>query len=264
MQIKNRVFVVTGAGNGIGREVALQLLKKGGRIAAVDISEVGLKTTEDLAKTYQEFFSIHPTDLSDLTQVESLKESVLNKHAHVDGIINVAGIIQPFVNIVDLDYKKIHQVMNVNFYGTLHMVKTFLPLLLERKEAHITNVSSMGAFVPVPGQSIYGASKAAVDLMTLGLHSELKKTSVGVTLVLPGGVGTDIMKNSGAKMNPALEKASQGKMKLLTASQAAEIIVRATEKNKYRVLAGKDAKFLDFLSRISVKKAAKIIADQLS
>lgn len=264
MQIKDRVFVITGAGNGIGREVALLILAKGGRVALVDINEAGLIATRDMVKESIDRISLHPTDLSSLSQVEALKEQVLHHHARVDAIINVAGIIQPFVNIADLDYKKIHQVMDVNFFGTLYMVKTFLPILLERKEAHITNVSSMGAFVPVPGQSIYGASKAAVELMTLGLHSELKKTSVGVTLVLPGGVQTNIIKNSGAKLNPALEKAAQGGIKLLSPKKVAMIIVRATEKNKYRVTAGKDARLLDIFSKISLKTAAKIIADKLS
>jgi short-subunit dehydrogenase len=74
----------------------------------------------------------------------------------------------------ELGYEAIERVMNVNFYGTLYMTKTFLPHLLTRPEAHVVNVSSMGGFLPVPGQVIYGASKAAVKLLTEGLHSELQ------------------------------------------------------------------------------------------
>ncbi|WP_252629481.1 SDR family oxidoreductase, partial [Enterobacter sp. JH539] len=90
--------------------------------------------------------------------------------------INNAGIIQPFVKIDQLGYEVVERVFNVNFYGTLYMTKTFLPHLLTRPEAHIVNVSSMGGFLPVPGQTIYGASKAAVKLFTEGLHSELADT----------------------------------------------------------------------------------------
>lgn len=121
---------------------------------------------------------------------------VVAEHGHVDGIINNAGIIQPFVDLNDLGMDRIERVLNINFYGTLYMVKAFLPFLLERPEAHIVNVSSMGGFLPVPGQSIYGASKAAVKLMTEALHSELKGTNVSVSVVIPGGIATDIKKNS--------------------------------------------------------------------
>ena len=76
------------------------------------------------------------------------------------------------------------------------MTKSFLPHLLKRPEAHIVNVSSMGGFLPVPGQTIYGASKAAVKLLTKGLHSELPGMNVKVTIIFPGAVNTNMTKNS--------------------------------------------------------------------
>jgi short-subunit dehydrogenase len=73
----------------------------------------------------------------------------MEAHGSVDGIINNAGIIQPFVDIVDLEMDTIKKVIDINFYGTLYMVKSFLPILLKRPEAHILNVSSMGGFMPI-------------------------------------------------------------------------------------------------------------------
>src|SRR5690606_15040218 len=102
--------------------------------------------------------SLHKLDLANNEEVDQLPKDVIAKHQQVDGIINNAGIIQPFIHVKELTIPKINQVMNVNFYGPLFMIKAFLPILLERPEAHITNVSSMGALVPVPGQTIYGAS----------------------------------------------------------------------------------------------------------
>jgi short-subunit dehydrogenase len=125
---------------------------------------------------------------------------VIAAHGVVDGLINVAGIIRPFVKLNELDYDVIQRVINVNLYGTIHMVKAFLPHLLERPVAHIANVSSMGGFLPVPGQTIYGASKAAVKLMTEGLYAELLDTNVGVSVVFPGAVATEITSNSGVEM----------------------------------------------------------------
>ena len=263
MNVQDKVFVVTGGGNGIGREVVLNLLAKNAIVVAVDLDKKALQETKKLAGDAQKRMSIHALNITDQAGVEALPEIVIKQHGHVDGLINVAGIIQPFIPVSELDYAKVRQVMDVNFYGTLYMIKTFLPHFLLRPEAHITNISSMGGFVPVPGQSIYGASKAAVKLMTEGLHSELKDTNVGVTIVFPGGVQTEIMKNSGAERTRTDDAAANSKIKLLTAQEAAEIIVQGTIKKKYRVLAGKDAKMLDFLSRLSPKKAASIIAEKL-
>ena len=266
MKANGKVIVVTGGGNGIGRAVVLDLLQRGAIVAAVDISKDGLEKTKELAGFLANKLSLHVIDLTQRDQVSKLVEEVKDIHQVVDGFINVAGVIQPFIKVNDLSYEKIAWVMNINFYGTLFMVKSFLPELLTREEAHIVNVSSMGGFVPVPGQTIYGASKAAVKLLTEGLHSELRGTNVHVTVVFPGGVATDISKNSGAdnqKLMNQDEAKKQTKMKLLTAEECAEIIVRGMEKNKYRVVAGKDAKMLDKLSRLAPQKAANIIAKKL-
>jgi short-subunit dehydrogenase len=94
---------------------------------------------------------------------------IITVRHHVDGLINNAGIIHPFVKLNDLSCEAIVRVVNAIFYGTLYMTKSLLPHLPGEPEAHIVNVSSMGGFVPVPGQTIYGATKAAVKLMTEGL-----------------------------------------------------------------------------------------------
>ena len=105
----------------------------------------------------------------------------------MDGLINCAGVIQPFVPLLDLGYPDMRAGRwRVNFWGPVHTVRAFLPHLVARPVAHVVNVSSIGAFLPVPGQTAYGASKAALALLTEGLHSELVGTSVRVTLVLPG------------------------------------------------------------------------------
>lgn len=262
MQVINKVFVVTGGGNGIGREVVLGLLKKGAKVAAVDISQVGLNETKTLASQLDEHLSLHVVDITNLSQIETLKEEILSCYHSIDGILNVAGIIQPFISVDALSYQQIERVMDVNFYGTLFMVKTFLPELLKQSSASIVNVSSMGAFLPVPGQTVYGASKAAVSLFTRGLHSELLDSPVRVTLVLPGGVATNITKNSDPTSKLDVSQSS-AKLKLLTPQKAAQIIINAMEKEKYRVKAGSDSKIMDLLNRLCPKAAAKLIAKKI-
>ena len=152
----------------------------------------------------------------------------------------------------------IDRVMKVNFYGTLYMIKALLPHLLTRPEAHIVNISSMGGFLPVPGQTFYGASKAAVKLLTEGLHSELKGTNVGVTVVFPGAVKTNITANSGLKVTPDAGKENKA-MKITLPEDAAEMIIQGMEQNKYRVLVGKDSRFMDLLYRLNPSYAANLI-----
>lgn len=128
MNIRDKVFVVTDGGNGIGREVVLNLMSKEASVGAVDISQDGLDETKSLASQYSTKLSLHKVNISDRAAVEALVHDVEREHGLVDGIINVAGIIQPFVRVNDLDYDRIERVMNVNFYGTLSMVKSFLHL----------------------------------------------------------------------------------------------------------------------------------------
>ena len=263
MRVENKVIAVSGGANGIGRELVLQLLRKGAAVAAIDINGKALKETISLAGDHKTRLSIHNIDITDRSMVESLPAEIIKIHGAVDGLINNAGIIQPFIPVSDLDYDKINKVMDINFYGTVNLIKAFLPIFQKRPIAHIVNISSMGGFLPVPGQSVYGASKAAVKLLTEGLHGELKDTNVKVTIVFPGGVATDIMKNSGVDMKELVDK-QQGKYKMLTAKKAAELIIRGMEKDKYRLLVGNDSRFMDFYYRLAPKKAAALIANKLS
>jgi len=265
MKVQNKVLVVTGGGNGLGRALVLALLGQGARVAAVDISAAGLAETRSradagaLAGAAAERLSTHRVDITDKVAVAALPEAVLAAHGAVDGLVNNAGIIQPFAPVSDLDDATIQRVMNVNFYGTLAMTRAFLPHLLERPEAAIANVSSMGGFFPFPRQTLYGASKAAVKLFTEGLRAELLGTSVGVTVVFPGAIDTDIAGNSGAAGGLKLDRA-HSPIKLLSAEKAARKIIRAIERKRYRALVGTDAVLMDFIYKLSPRLATELVS----
>ena len=260
MRVKDKTFVVTGGANGIGRQVVLSLLKRGASVAAVDRDDKGLNALLEVTKEYGAAIDVFVTDITRVDDVKRTISAIIKRFVHIDGIINVAGIIQPFVDVVDLEITHINRVMDVNFYGTVYMVKALLPHLLEQKEAHIVNVSSMGGFIPVPGQSAYGASKAAVKLFTEGLYAELVETNVRVSLVFPGAVETEITKNSGAKLDI---DANQAKTKMLSAEKCATIIIKGMEKNKFRIMAGSDAKLLDRLLRLMPARTILMIAKKM-
>ncbi|GFZ96929.1 SDR family NAD(P)-dependent oxidoreductase [Nesterenkonia alkaliphila] len=261
MDVQSKVFVVTGGGAGIGQATVMELLKRGARVAAVDLNETGLQQTQDRAGA-GERLSLHPLNITDREAVFALPDEVISQHGAVDGIINVAGIIQPFVHVKELEFEIIERVMNVNFWGTLNMVKAFLPHLAKRPAASLVNVSSMGAILPVPGQTAYGASKAAVRLLTEGLYAELQGTSVHVTEVFPGAVGTDITKNSGVERSGGTSK-DKASAKTTSPEEAGRQIVEAVEAERFRLHIGKDAKLFDRLSRLMPEKAIRKIAEKM-
>lgn len=261
MELADRVFVVTGAGNGIGREVVLGLLERGAQVAAVDNSEAGLSATGILAGPASGL-SVHHLDVSDRAAVLALPEAVIRAHGQVDGLLNVAGIIQPFVQIDKLDFADIEHVMNVNFWGVVNTTKAFLPHLLARPAASILNVSSMAGFLPVPGQGAYGASKAAVKLFTEALYAETLGTTLAVTVVFPGAVGTGIAANSGVDV-PRLKDPSARLPKMTSPAQAGRQVIEALRNGKYRVRIGSDVTFMDRFSRLAPQRATAFLAKNM-
>ncbi len=266
MNLSNKVLVVTGAGSGMGRELTLQLLKKGAKVAALDLNEQTLKETVELAGDKKGNISTHVANIADQDRVNALVDEVIAAHGAVDGVFNNAGIIQPFVKVHELEFSAIERVLNVNLYGVLYMTKAFLPKLLERPEALIANTSSMGGFLPVPGQAIYGASKAAVKLMTEALYAELMDTNVQVCVIFPGAIATNITENSGVGVPGGMDAetaAEQSQYRSTSAEDAAAIIIKGVENGDLRILVGSDAKMMDRLYRLMPKRAIGIIANQM-
>ncbi|MCS7218971.1 MAG: SDR family NAD(P)-dependent oxidoreductase [Thermus sp.] len=260
MKLAGKVVVVTGAGSGLGQALALELLRRGARVAAVDLREEGLRATQERAGRLAQGLSLHVLDITHREGVEALPQEVEAAHGQVDGLINNAGIIQPFKRLWELEEAIIERVMRVNFWGTLYMTRAFLPRLLARPEAHLVNVSSMGGFLPVPGQTVYGASKAAVKLLTEGLWAELQGTPVRVTLALPGAMRTGIAEHSGVAAPGA---GGQVKVPILEPERAAQILLDAVERDAFRVLLGQDARTMDLLYRLSPLRATRLIQSRM-
>ncbi|MDD3490805.1 MAG: SDR family oxidoreductase [Paludibacter sp.] len=262
MKVKNKTIVVTGAGNGVGRELVINLLEKGARVIAVDMNKNALDETFRMSEQNSDRLMTHVANITDKKAIENLLEKALKTFSSVDGIINNAGIIQPFVKLNELDETEIERIMNVNFQGTLNMIKIFLPHLLTRPEAHIVNISSMGGFLPVAGQLVYGASKAAVKSLSEGLRSELSDTAVHVTTVVPGAINTNIKINSGLIKVAESTDAEKAK-KTLHPTIAAEKTVKAIEHNCPQIYLGKDSKTMNWIYKFSPKLATQLIYNKV-
>ncbi|HJQ75693.1 MAG TPA: SDR family oxidoreductase [Acidimicrobiia bacterium] len=263
MEVRDKVFVVTGGGNGIGRELVLGLVSKGARVSAVDIRQESLDETAALAGAGER---VHTSvaDVTDREATAALPQKVIAALGAVDGLINNAGIIQPFVKFNDLDFAAIEKVVNVNLYGTVNMCKAFLPYLLERPVAHLANVSSMGGFLPVPGQAVYGATKAAVKLLTEGLYAELLDTGVGVSVIMPGAVGTNITENSGVDIPAgAAQSAEESNIRTTSPAEAARIIIDGIEDDQLHIFVGSDSLMMNVAVRLSPKRSTHLIQKRM-
>ncbi len=259
MEFKNKRILITGAGSGLGKELTTQFLKAGAVVIAFDKN---ISKLDELKNSYPNSLDIQQVDLTDHDQI---KKVIINTNAHwksIDVLVNNAGVIQQFVPVADLSDAEIRKVFEINFFAPLNLIRLFLPLVKKDEESLIVNVSSMGSYTPVPGQSIYGASKAALKLLTEGLEMELRQSKTKVAIVFPGAMKTSITENSGISLTAEMMKQAES-YKALDASKAAQEIITKLEQNKTKIYIGSDAKTMNLLSRISPKFAANMIYKQM-
>ena len=260
MIIKGKNVIVTGGASGVGKELTKQMLERGCNVAALDINGENLEKLKEELNSQN--LKTYVVDMGDVESIRSFREQYKKDYTDVDIIINNAGIIQPFVKVEELDDKTINKVMNVNFFGPVNLIRFFMDdLIKDQSEQYIVNVSSMGGFFPFPGQTIYGASKAALKIFTEGLYAELEKTNVRVMIVLPGAMNTNITTNSNVKIETSKEESN---FKMLEPSVAASQIINGIEKNKFKLFLGSDAKFLKFLYKLNSKSAISFINKKMN
>lgn len=255
------VAVVTGAASGIGRALAARLSKEGiAAIAIADVDEAGLTETAAMIDIP---VSTHVLDVSDRAGVERFATEVISRHGRVTHLFNNAGVglIGTFQHISIEDFEWL---MGINFWGAIYCTKAFLPKLLEQDAAHIANVSSVFGLIAPSEQSAYVSSKFALRGFTESLRAELGNTSVAVSSIHPGGVKTNIARNSRVGENTPAEWKQQGakffdKVAKTTPEEAAEIIVAGIKSRNTRILIGKDAKLISLFSRLFPKNYLRVI-----
>ena len=244
--LNDKVVALTGAGSGIGRALAITLANEGASLALSDVNRRGLEETIAAIETSR-LVSSAVIDVSDKEAVESWALDVVKDHGHVDAIINNAGVSAKG-SVENISYEDMHWVMNINLWGVVHGVKAFLPHLKKRPEAVIVNIASLNSFVPFPLNAPYNMAKCAIGGLSETLMQELRKTSIRVTCVFPGGIKTGIVEN--ARNSTAKEAKDFSQIAKTTPEQAAHVIVRGMKRKKRRVFVGADAKLLTFAKRM--------------
>lgn len=250
MQLSGKVAVITGAGSGIGKALALRLVAEGTHVALVDINADYLAEVYDTIDKQGGVATTHVVDIACRDSVATLVEDVIRDHSQVDVLINNAGVSLARMSMQEISWEQWEWMMNVNFWGTLHCTKLFFPYLRTRPEAHIANVSSVFSLGGVARRSAYCAAKFAVRGMTEALNQEVKGTPIRVSSVLPGGVATKIVQHCQGWQNHKVQAvlAERHRQKAYTSpEQAAAVIVRGIKKKKKRILIGLDAYFMNFI-----------------
>ena len=250
--LRGRVAAVTGAGSGIGRALAVRLAAEGMALALCDIDEAGLAETAKLLG--QAKVTLRRVDVSKQAEVAAFALAVQQEHGGASVLINNAGVALHglFEEQTNAD---LGWLMGINFWGTVYGTRAFLPQLLAQDEAHLVNLSSIFGIVAPPGQAAYCASKFAVRGFSESLRHEFAGSKLGITVVHPGGIKTNIASSARAPQGFSAEEAKKradhfNRLAARTsAEKAAGAIVRAIQKNKSRLLIGPDAHLLDRIIR---------------
>jgi NADP-dependent 3-hydroxy acid dehydrogenase YdfG len=263
--LDNKVAVITGAGSGIGRALALNLAARGSLLALSDIDEAGLaETVEAALAAGATNVRSDRLDVSDRTAFTAYAATVVEHFGRVNVVINNAGVALAG-DLADLTYEDMDWIVGINFWGVVHGTKEFLPHLIASGDGHVVNLSSLFGLVSMPGQSAYNATKYAVRGLTEALREEMLVAGhrVGVTAVHPGGIKTAIARNarySAQEDGEASARLFDKKLAKMTPERAAEIIVKGILTNKARVLVGLDAHALHHLAKLTGSRYQDIVA----
>lgn len=264
--LTKKVAAVTGAGSGMGRELAIALAKEGCDVAISDINADNLQATADLLKPYNVKVTTTKLDVSDQKAVLAWADEVVAQYGKVNLVFNNAGVALGS-KVEDLKISDFEWIMGINFWGVVYGTKAFLPHLKQAGEGHIVNVSSLFGLLAQPMQSAYNASKFAVRGFTESLRQELDMTPCGVscTCVHPGGIRTNIannarMSDTGKAGDNEKAKAHFNKLLHFPADKAAQLMIQAVKDDSPRLLIGTDAHVMDLIERLTPSHYAKVVA----
>ncbi|WP_312051042.1 SDR family NAD(P)-dependent oxidoreductase [Acinetobacter schindleri] len=264
----NKVAAITGAGSGIGQQLAVLLAKQGCHLALSDVNEQGLLKTLELIKDTGVRATLDKVNVADLEEVRAWAEKVEQDHGSINMIFNNAGVALGST-VEGASYDELEWIVGINFWGVVYGTKEFLPRIKKTRDGHVVNISSLFGLTAQPTQSAYNATKFAVRGFTESLRQELDIENCGVSAlcVHPGGIRTNIA--NAAKMNDSLralgmspEKSARSFNKLLRCppEEAARQILEAVQKDKRRLLIGNDAKAIDLIQRILPTGYQKVTA----
>ena len=230
MNFENKVVVITGASSGIGEAAAEQFAKKGANLVLVARRKEKLEQVEKNLSKYSVKILICVCDVSDKDQVKQMAEKTIETFSKIDILVNNAGFVI-YGNVKELSIEDIESQMKTNYFGTINCTKYFLPHFLKQNSGHMVNVASVGGSFGVPGIASYCATKYAMLGFSEGLHHELHGTNVGVTVVSPIMVRTNLFDHPSFKN---FTKYATGIS--LSADTVAKAIIKASNSSRLEIV----------------------------
>lgn len=253
-KLSNRVAVVTGAASGIGHATAVELARRGCDVALVTRKNVeGLERTADEVRALGRKASTHMADVGDRAAMAKLPAEVEAAHGHVHILVNNAGVTL-MGEFEEVSLESMDWIININLWGVLHGTKFFLPLIRREKWGHVCSISSLQGLLALTSQTTYSATKFAVRGFSEALRGELAPHNIGVSVVFPGIIKTDVVGAARAEGEAALKlQRNLGKFiskYAMEPSVCARQIVDGIEKNRARTLVTGSARIADVLKRV--------------
>ncbi|MCH2210245.1 MAG: SDR family NAD(P)-dependent oxidoreductase [Fuerstiella sp.] len=254
MDLTQSVAVITGAGSGIGRKLALQLGRKGVRLALNDSNENSLAETQTAVEEFGGKVTGQAFDVSDRGKMTDFATHVRDHYGQTDIVVNNAGVALGIMKIEEVSQEDFEWIINVNMWGVINGTLAFLPMLRERPEANLVNVSSSFGLLGVPLQAPYCASKFAVRGFTESVRLELTHTNICVTLAYPSQVKTNILRNArhrNAEDRTNLVRMFDEQVARISPEDMAAAIFDAIVNRREQVIFGLDAKLYSWASRFA-------------
>ncbi|HEX4926108.1 MAG TPA: SDR family oxidoreductase [Bdellovibrionales bacterium] len=248
---KNKIAFVIGASEGIGKSVAKGLLTNGANVVILSRSAQKLEAARselEREKTGRDQTLVARTiDVRDFTQTRATLGSLISQFGVPDFVVNTAGFARPGY-LTDLDIEHIREMMELNYFGTVHVCKAVLPELLKAKRGHIVNTSSIAGFIGLFGYTGYSASKFAVVGFSEALKREVAPLGVKVSVLCPPNTKTPGLENEN-KHKPAEVLATEEKVKVVDPDYVANDLLKALPKNKFLIIPTLDGTLAHRLNR---------------
>ena len=228
---KNRIAIITGAGQGIGLSVAERILQSGGKVSIWDRDEKLVQ--EMLTQANPDQLQVLKVDIGDLRSVEASTKAVIEKFGQIDILINNAAIVGPNANTWEYPPEAFVEVVHIGLVGTFYVSRTVIPHMIARNYGRIVNLSSVAGKEGNPGAPAYSSMKAGVLALTKSMGKELAKHNIAVNAVTPAVAKTTMsMSQAPDFLKMIISKILRGRK--LELSQAASMIYwLATEENSF-------------------------------
>ena len=249
-----KIALVTGAASGLGRGIALNFARAGCDMVLVDLDEGGLAETQSMVEGIGRKCLVRKVDVSSRAEMEVLADEVLSTWGRVDILVNNAGVgVGGELDTIPMD--DIEWIIGINLMGEVYGARLFLPQMVERGEGHIVNVGSLSSLVALPLHVAYTTAKFGLAGFSEVLWAEARNHGVGVTLVCPGAVSTNIGAGTRSHYRNEKQRINEERFAAMLASKgmdpdaAGSLVLEAVARKKFLLLLGREAYFMYYFKR---------------